>query len=81
MKALVFKGDFSKLKEKRFVLSSKDPFVDCKVVQRGIGKGLNILIYETGEIRMEINGFIAPGANQIEESIKKMELEYEVIEL
>lgn len=81
MRALVYKGKFEDLKAKRFMASSKDPFVSCKVVQKGIGNGINVLIYETGEIRMEISGLIAPGADRIEESIKKMGLPYEVIEL
>ena len=81
MQALVYKGKFEDLKAKRFLTSPKDPFVTCKVVQKGIGNGINILIYESGDIRTEINGLIFPGVKYIEDALKKMEIPYEIVEI
>ena len=78
---LIFKGNFEDLKKLRFIKSSKDPWAECDVMQKGIGKGINILIYENGDIRAEINDAIfcyAP--HLIEDSLIKMNIPYEKVE-
>ena len=77
----IYRGKFEDLKPPRWIRSQKDPFTDMKHVQRGIGGGVNILIYENGEVKTEINGLIFPNAKFVEEALKKMELNVEFKEV
>lgn len=78
---LIYKGKIEDLKKLRFIKSSKDPWAECEVWQKGIGKGINVLIYENGDIRAEISDTIfcyAP--HMIEDSLIKMNIPYEKVE-
>ena len=80
MEVVNYLGDILTLRKKGFVVSDKDPFSESSL-QKGIGKGLFILVNEKNEVRMEINGLIFPGVDYIKPSFDKMGLKYEIVEI